>query len=464
MSRETARNIPGFYYDAKRRKYFKITPSWHALSHGTEYSSSVVDGKIQQTKDLHRQEEHQRRKKRNLIRRSTVSALQEELGVSGPQIDRTTVWAQGIGKHNFIHWPQPSSNANPMQVQYFVHDPGTGAIILSASGSIHAGNSPIVYLPREDHDDLCDTVDGTPWVHAKSLGPCFHSEISSLSISPTRVVLATSLGTNGTQPSISLTRLLDPSIISENRYLALDDNIGSIIHPHGVNTVWASAAEPSSSRGTAFAVGTSKGVILAGLDAQTTTTSTQICNWTPDDDHSCTPDTTSVDFWSPDTILAGLRNGKVRIWDTRSNGTNTRFLHHPASCVNHVRTLDENKILVAGLRHSLCVYDARFTKPRPQSSFSPFPSSQPIFTFATYRNKDHAYPKLGLDVHRNLVAAGTDDRKVQIFDVRSGKELNAMTASIEEERRARWIKFVDDEEKGLQLLVANSAQIDRWAW
>ncbi|KAL8712785.1 MAG: hypothetical protein Q9220_002993 [cf. Caloplaca sp. 1 TL-2023] len=398
-------------------------------------------------KELNSQDEHQQRRERDLIHRSTIVShplavsvnFEREIGASGPHVETvTTAWVKGIEKHDFIHPKRPATGAYPERIQHFIHDHGTGAVVfwLNPTSGFITGNTP----------------------------------------------MATSLGTDGTKPSIYLTRLLDPSEIVENRHrarrwrptasntpnfqsiIAVNEEVTHVIQPREVDTIWASAAEPSSFKGPIFAVGTSKGVMVAGLYPNAAITSTKTCDWIPDDNHSCVSDTTSVDFWTPDTILAGLRNGKIRIWDTRSNGTNTRFLHHPASCINHVRALDENKILVAGLSHSLSVYDARFTKPHPQSSSDPFPTSQPVFSFPTYRNKDHAYPRLGLDVYRNSVAAGTDDGRVQIFDVRSGKELSTGAASIVGERRARCVKFVDDDKKGLQLLVANGENIDRWGW
>ena len=39
------RNIPGFYYDEAKGKYFKIQPN-HAVSHGFKYSAQTI--KLQQ--------------------------------------------------------------------------------------------------------------------------------------------------------------------------------------------------------------------------------------------------------------------------------------------------------------------------------------------------------------------------------------------------------------------------------
>lgn len=71
---------------------------------------------------------------------------------------------------------------------------------------------------------------------------------------------------------------------------------------------------------------------------------------------------------------------------------------------------------------------------------------------------------IGLDVHRNLVAAATDDRRVQIFDVKKGVELESAIKSLVE--NAACVRFVDEQSSGngLKLMVAAGASIDGWAF
>ncbi|KAL8718243.1 MAG: hypothetical protein Q9225_004601 [Loekoesia sp. 1 TL-2023] len=176
-----------------------------------------------------------------------------------------------------------------------------------------------------------------------------------------------------------------------------------------------------------------------------------------------------VDFWTQNLVLGGMRSGKVRMWDIRVNGANLRFQH--PSCVSHVRAIDEHKVLVAGLRHKLSMYDARFIKASPQSEqWSVFPPSEPLYTFPTYRMKEYLYPRLGFDVYKNMVASGTEDKKVQIFDLTSGRELEIgnknMLPNDTMTNHARCLKFVEHDFNGdgLRLLVANGRRIDAWAW
>lgn len=62
-------------------------------------------------------------------------------------------------------------------------------------------------------------------------------------------------------------------------------------------------------------------------------------------------DTLAVDWLDQNVVISGARNGQIRLWDTRNNGTSTRMLH--PSCTTHVRRLNEHMIVVAGLMHQV---------------------------------------------------------------------------------------------------------------
>ena len=70
----------------------------------------------------------------------------------------------------------------------------------------------------------------------------------------------------------------------------------------------------------------------------------------------------------------------------------------------------------------------------------------------------------GLDVHHNLLAATTDNRTVQIFDVKKGVELASNIKDLD--NNAGCVKFVDDEDSrhGLKLIVAAGDRIESWSF
>lgn len=124
---------------------------------------------------------------------------------------------------------------------------------------------------------------------------------------------------------------------------AIDQDMASLIQLQKTKTIWCSAAGPHGNQPT-FAIGTSDGVKLVRLRSQSLELLVQHLGWPRNDQGR---DTLAVDFWTETTVLAGMRSGKVRLWDIRANGANVRFQH--MSCVRDVRAIDEHKVLVAGL-------------------------------------------------------------------------------------------------------------------
>ena len=109
-----------------------------------------------------------------------------------------------------------------------------------------------------------------------------------------------------------------------------------------------------------FAVATPHGINLVYQDPETWSSSSSI-SWSSDghdekdfDWHYSPYDvsnTTAVDWLDRNIVLSGCRNGQVRLWDTRNTGTSTP-LCHPSS-ITHTRRLNENMIVVAGLKHQV---------------------------------------------------------------------------------------------------------------
>ncbi|KAI4178230.1 MAG: hypothetical protein LQ346_007520 [Caloplaca aetnensis] len=294
-------------------------------------------------------------------------------------------------------------------------------------------------------------------------------------------------------------RDIDPSLPQDAYLPEIGRGTSTTIRLAGeVNTIWCSAAGPHTDCAR-FAVGTSRGTWLVGMGDNAVTKLDREANW-PDDEMSL--NTLAVDFQTHTNILCGMRSGKVRLWDCRVNDSSIKFQH--ASCVTHLRAIGEEKVVVAGLEDQLSVYDLRFIK--PLASLSPekkrkrgapilasFPASLPLVTFPKYRMQATTYPRLGFDVYRNLVACGTEEETVQLFDLHTGKELQVafrdltshsagstiMDYRYEDEDGgwlkplnatldgpARCLKFVEPENSGagLRLLVANGMRIDAWAW
>lgn len=156
-------------------------------------------------------------------------------------------------------------------------------------------------------------------------------------------------------------------------------------------------------------------------------------------------DVFSVDYHpsSPRVCFAGCRSAKVLRVDTRapnssSSGLESAFRHRSSAA--HVRCLDDHRVLVAGPRSAMAIYDTRWAKPRRsgggggnyQGHSSKTP--QPVVEFPGYNNEAHV--KIGLDVTHDaggiaggggggVVAAALGDGSVGVFSLRTGRRLRA---------------------------------------
>ena len=64
-------------------------------------------------------------------------------------------------------------------------------------------------------------------------------------------------------------------------------------------------------------------------------------------------DVAAVDWLSPRVIITGCHLGEVRLWDTRSRASSQEpRIQHPIGS-NHVRSIDANVIVVAGLQNEV---------------------------------------------------------------------------------------------------------------
>ena len=107
-------------------------------------------------------------------------------------------------------------------------------------------------------------------------------------------------------------------------------------------TYWASAANPYSQT-ESFAIAASNGPLLLSHCE-----GARWCRETVEDDND-EHEALAVDWLSPNVIIDGAKDGGLRVWDIRvRDERRERRIQHP-SPVNHVRKIDDNVIVVAGL-------------------------------------------------------------------------------------------------------------------
>lgn len=122
----------------------------------------------------------------------------------------------------------------------------------------------------------------------------------------------------------------------------------------------------------------------------------------------------SVDWLDQNIVIAGVRAGKVVLMDLRTLSSAVRLRH--AEGINYVKAQNESQIVVAGVKEELCTYDLRFLPQRPKGRLR----TEPRIRYPAYRCSDF---ECGFDVSSNLIASGTIDGCVQVFNCNTGEQL-----------------------------------------
>ncbi|KAI0013305.1 hypothetical protein F4779DRAFT_445861 [Xylariaceae sp. FL0662B] len=146
-----------------------------------------------------------------------------------------------------------------------------------------------------------------------------------------------------------------------------------------------------------------------------------------------------------DLVLFGGRPGKLFVGDLRVKADQWDHLSLPGP-ITHVRSTNEHQALVAGLHNTLSIYDLRFTgrnvdvawigsssnpNPNPNDYGTHQPPSKrpnastPVLVFPEYRNLAHIDIGFDYDACAGLVAAAHDDGTMALYSVRSGRRLRS---------------------------------------
>lgn len=170
-------------------------------------------------------------------------------------------------------------------------------------------------------------------------------------------------------------------------------------HQHRAD-VYTSVAAPANSP-LIFALGTSRGVSLIDTELRKANL-------------EGTGDVLALEFLSggPGTFLSGYRSGKIDMVDWRVSATRS-LVQHPSS-VTHIKHLDSNRIIVAGLASTLCQYDLRFLKDdityrtenwSDSSLIANYSSTQMVLQYPEYYNTATINVGFDVDLEGGVVAA-----------------------------------------------------------
>lgn len=281
----------------------------------------------------------------------------------------------------------------------------------------------------------------------------------------------------GSRPAcVNLTRLNPPEYITNYPNPSpsshpFTSDISTFMSSTTQNTTfWASSPRPCTDRSD-FALATSSGTILVAEESASWSFERQM-GFRKHRSAAAGErgvEIVAVDWLDENVVISGGRDGAVRLWDVRIKslaGTSAPLVH--SSAINHVRKINGNRIVVAGIENRMAIYDLRFL----QKSRLDSRVTNPFMTFPTYRNREWSGQSVGFDVLGDrLVAVGTDDERVQVFEAGSGKEVVVGEGEKLGGRKlgelARCLRFVNGGEgkrEGVKLVVAAGRRMEKWSW
>ncbi|KAL3427545.1 hypothetical protein PVAG01_01053 [Phlyctema vagabunda] len=491
------RQIPGYYYDQEKKKYFKVTSG----TGNSAYSSRDVKRRKVQDADAV-ETAHRAMREKDRIKRSKIMLSASAGGFLSSSYGHTRlglvseVFASQLVEQPKAPWAIDGGEAligariiNPIfDIQHRSDlGPSTSDCHLSfqnvmASFRFNAEDAP------EDCSEYAQYLNRTN--DAFTHGMFTDTKPSSVSINESKgVVLSTWLaGEFNTGMAMSYIGpgpdLDQPLSFPE---ITVQMGLGFRRGTDGEVSIYSSAAAHPSSPAS-FVVGTSEGV------AQIDNTGP---NWIlpkPPKLNTGNPfkiprDVFALDFLqsNPTVLLSGGRSGLLNITDLRVPvfGSHADTIRHPSS-ITHIKQANDHRIIVAGLRSSLCQYDLRFRKHcSPQSNPLFAKTTTPYVEYHDYHNETLQPLGFDIDTDAGLVAAAQQSRTgvnrsgslggpIHLYSLRTGDLLRKIptgTSSSTECNESGWVhslKFARDSERGSRcsLYFGSSAfaGLSRYGW
>ncbi|OBT71929.1 hypothetical protein VF21_09027 [Pseudogymnoascus sp. 05NY08] len=409
------RDIPGYYFDAEKNKYFKIVADPAAL-----YSKTAVRKRKADEVVATEAARVEKANKERVTRSAAVGKLDREIGRGDGRLDALKEFVGGWEKST----PVGMLSGTP-RWRVFDVDVRYGQLAYSDDVAMEFDR-----LPRP----------GEP-ISSRHGGPGLTSNaaVNSITLSACKKIVLTTWADPPRGHNVSVTRVFPNLGIISTHHLtsskAREDT-----------TVRCACAAPLNSP-YMFAVACDDRPIFL-LDAS--------LNEAPSPSSSGESSTLALTFLaeSPHVLLAGKRSGKVPLIDLRVEGGGRGGIRH-ASSVARVAQVGENSVVVGGLQDKMCVYDLRFLKEKWRKE-----ATRPVVRMWGHRNETRHDVDLAVDRGTGLVAAAQVEGGggVRVFDVQSGIEVGYVAGGQPEGDYMRQVRFVE-RDKGVGLWVSRGDKI-----
>ncbi|KAH8194563.1 hypothetical protein TruAng_011273 [Truncatella angustata] len=130
-------------------------------------------------------------------------------------------------------------------------------------------------------------------------------------------------------------------------------------------------------------------------------------------------------------IFGGGRSGRCFLADTRLADTEWMSFRH-ASSITHIRSLNEHHVLVSGLESTLETYDLRMIKGHTRivstkgcENSQRRKADRSVISFPEYKNNAHNKIGFDVDLEAGIVAAAHDNGKLALYSLKSGHRVKS---------------------------------------
>ncbi|KAM3436245.1 hypothetical protein NHJ13734_005185 [Beauveria thailandica] len=448
-----APELPGYYFDNMKKKYFKIEPS-HSASPSSaaalwtadavkrrRAASSAASSAARRTLLLQRHVRRHAGLETDMVARGR---LRQELGVTTTMTEeqddvRAAAWAEGSvdkGSVSLVPSFARARYAN-MACMYVGGDDtktGLGVAYATLDEETLVGS----YLPTDDNDtisfsDLAPESSGRRRGLRAEMVRC--PQMSSIRYhAPSHKILLTSR-----EPDHSCgLYFFSPLLSAESDHRRPQWLLGETSHyqrlyirHHRLRDSWIvhqSTPAPASSP-LLCVVGTNAGILSVSSDETMSwlaPSSSSPGTQQQQQQHAGPQEIFAQDFQqgNHNVLLAGGRQPALWITDLRDNDPRRWRATPHDSTVTHLRSVSAHQVLVAGLRSSMSTYDLRFLgRPTPSGQATSRSCSMPVLRFSGYENEAHVHTGWDVCAELGLVAAAQDDGTVALFSLRSGKRV-----------------------------------------
>ncbi|KAK2878167.1 hypothetical protein FQN49_001092 [Arthroderma sp. PD_2] len=407
-------SIPGYYFDPEKKKYYKIQPG-HVAQSGSKYSKDEVkkreknSSKKKQTISRNERTRLERVMRARILERPIIGHLGIEQETGRCRVpDRDAIAQRTIACTRLMESRRlvDLGRRGEQYCHQFVRDPRTGIILTALKPTSTANFRPISPDRPWKYDEHVD----------KGIIELDHREwITSLSInSMGNVLMASQDLLSGEGIRLAVGRTIEPSEAYGKSSRSVFENL-LIAFKRRDEWVSSAVACPSTSK-PLFAVGCSEELVTVECEASQATLARV---------ETFPAKISDVDWLDENVAIAGLQNSIIALHDMRCKASVSRFMHSHG--VQKLKRVDDSRIIVAGIDHTLDMYDLRSTRTTIKSRPNPNKQShEPTIPYLKFSELNYtSLADMDVSSQLGLLACATDLPKVQLFSLHTGKLLEA---------------------------------------